>query len=101
MYFESNKYYVKLYLKNRKVNGMDGIVGFQQDPKDNKFLFTGHFDLNLQNIAGRGKSVSLNWKKTDRNSQFMDFKYKHLSLMRTKINTAVNYNLFKAGHKLY
>ncbi len=93
--FSNNKAQVILNIEDRKTNTIDGIAGFQQNPTTNRLLFTGQFDLGLQNIAGRGKSVEMHWKKTDVNSQQLNASYEHLSLFGSGFHGNASFKLFK------
>ena len=93
--FKNDKAIVFLYLEDKKTNTVDGIGGFQQNPKDNKLLFTGQFDIGLNNVSGTGKAIEMHWKKTDVASQFLNLKYNHLSLFGSNIHSSVRFHLFK------
>ncbi len=93
--FKNEQAQVMLILEDLKTSSIDGIAGFQQNPKDNSLLFTGQFDLGLNNIGGRGKSFEMHWKKTDVASQLLNLTYEHLSLFGTGFHAKTRFELFK------
>src|SRR5690606_12098285 len=59
-----------------KANQVDGIIGLMpNEGGGGGALITGQFDLLLQNLLGTGKMVSLNWQRTQVNSQNLDIHY--------------------------
>ncbi|HWZ23505.1 MAG TPA: POTRA domain-containing protein, partial [Cytophagaceae bacterium] len=58
--FAQNKATVTLFLSDKKVNQIDGIVGFLPGSGANKkLLVTGQIDLALRNLFGTGKGITI------------------------------------------
>ncbi|PID89630.1 MAG: hypothetical protein CSA05_00075 [Bacteroidia bacterium] len=68
--FSGNKADVYLYLKKRKVNRLDGIIGFESSEKNGqKAEFSGEVKFLLKNTLKRGESFQIHWKKMKSASQ--------------------------------
>ena len=90
---ESTQY---LQLRNKRVNQIDGILGFLPNEKEgNKLLVTGEFNLNLANLFQSGKSFRAEWRSLKPESQYLDLRYEHPFLFRSPIGVNVWFNLLK------
>ena len=69
--FAGNKVRLTLYLKHRKTDQADGIVGFAPNTtgSENGLLITGEVNLALQNLLQRGIGYDLHWKSFAARSQ--------------------------------
>ncbi|MFM1932240.1 MAG: hypothetical protein RL226_1543 [Bacteroidota bacterium] len=61
--FHSDGVDVSCYLKDRKANRFDGIIGFQPDAATGKIVLTGNATLGLVNALRRGEEFNLEWKR--------------------------------------
>lgn len=85
-----------IHLTDVKANQVDGIIGLlPNEGNGGKPLITGQFDLLLQNMFGSGKAVSLNWQRTQINSQNLDVRYSHPNLLKSPINVEAGFSLLK------
>lgn len=85
-----------LFLKDKKVNYFDGIIGFlPNEGNGNKLLITGQVDLVLQNLFGTGKRINAAWQRFDNESQKLDLAYFHPALFSSFLNGDLYFNLFK------
>ncbi len=83
-------------LEDVRANQVDGIIGLMPNEGGGGGpLITGQFDLLLQNLFGAGKGVSLNWQRTQINSQNLDIRYSHPNLLRTPLNIKAGFSLLK------
>ena len=69
--FAGQKVRITLYLKHRKTDQADGIVGFAPNTtgNENGLLITGEVNLALQNLLQRGIGYDLHWKSFAARSQ--------------------------------
>ena len=82
-----------LYLKPKKANRFNGILGILPNNENNgKLLLTGEIDFRLENSLKRGETINLLWKKTESASQNLDFSFEYPFLFNTPI--AIQYQLF-------
>ncbi len=71
--FFDNKADVYIYLKKKKANLFNGLIGFIPDKNnDNKLSFTGDINLNLLNNFGKGENIFLKWTRPEKSSQKLD-----------------------------
>ncbi|MDQ3394294.1 MAG: BamA/TamA family outer membrane protein [Bacteroidota bacterium] len=94
--FQNSEGTVHLFVEDKKVNQVDGIIGFFPNAgNDNKLLLTGQFNLLLQNIFGSGKALHLEWQKIKPLSQLLDISYFHPNLLSSPINVGGSFYLLK------
>jgi len=68
--FQNEEATLYLPINDRKVNTLDGIIGFLPNEfEENKLLITGQFDLGLYNVGGKGRNYNLNWQRLSQYSQ--------------------------------
>jgi hypothetical protein len=63
---DATKVYV--YLEQKKSNTFDGFLGFVNND-NNKLIFNGYLDLNLENTIKAGEQFSLYWKSNGENQK--------------------------------
>lgn len=94
--FRDNKAKVVLFLKEKKSNYIDGIIGFLPNQGSNKkLLLTGQANLLLQNLFGTGKKLNLAWKKFNLGSQTLNISYFHPALLGSSLDLSMNLNFLK------
>lgn len=75
--FQNEQATVYLPVNDRKINTLDGIIGLlPNEIEANKWLVTGQFDLQLYNVAGRGRDYVLNWQRLSQYSQNLNVEAK-------------------------
>lgn len=68
--FQNEEATLYLPINDRKINTLDGIIGFLPNEfEENKLLITGQFDLGLYNVGGKGRNYNLNWQRLSQYSQ--------------------------------
>jgi translocation and assembly module TamA len=96
VYFANNKAEVELFLNNRKVNQLDGIIGFLPNEEvPGRVLITGEFNMHLQNLFASGKSLKANWQKMRAASQKLDLEYAHPAFLGSPIEVKGAFHLLK------
>ncbi len=94
--FQNRQATLYLDLGNKKANIIDGVVGVLPDPQEEgRLLFTGQFDLLLQNPFGTGKKIELHWQRLDKNSQNLEAAYYHPHLFGSVISLDAGFSLLK------
>lgn len=77
--FTKNKATLTLFLSDKKINQVDGVLGFLPgEGTDKKLLVTGELTLGLRNLFGTGKSLNIEWRKIQKASQTLDLYYSTL-----------------------
>jgi len=94
--FTKNNGKVYLNISHKKVNSVDGILGFlPNQKKGNKLLVTGRLDLDLYNLFNSGKELHVFWEKINVNSQNLDLSYYHPNLFRMPLGFGADFFFLK------
>lgn len=94
-YFTENKNILFLYLKERKRNRFSGILGFQNNPIDDKLMLTGDLSLGLNNVFKQGEWINFNWNRFQDASQKLFINIGFPYMFKTPIGIEGALNLFK------
>ncbi|NOQ26380.1 MAG: hypothetical protein GQ564_13555 [Bacteroidales bacterium] len=85
-----------LYLKDKKANMFNGIIGFlPKSEETGELLITGELNLNLLNSFGGGEEISLNWEKMESSTQKLDLGFMYPYLFRTNLGLDTDFELYK------
>lgn len=94
--FQNRQATVYVNLAEKRANRLDGIIGLLPNPQEpGRFLFTGQFDLLLQNPFGTGKQIALQWQRFSAASQNLDVLYRHPYLLGTPLSFELGFGLLK------
>lgn len=75
VFFIGRKAVVVLSLKKRKMDRLDGLIGFAPNtglPGQTKLLVTGEFHLDFKNLRGSGSGFKLDWQSFKERSQALN-----------------------------
>lgn len=76
VHFTEGKAKIFLFLKKKKSNQFDGILGFATDKNNpEKIVFNGDINLNLSNSFNHGDVIALRWKNSAEKSQEVNAKF--------------------------
>ncbi|MGE0090813.1 MAG: POTRA domain-containing protein [Bacteroidales bacterium] len=94
--FQKNKADLYVYLKNKKANQFNGIIGFIPDSeKSDKLVVTGDLQLFLVNSFSRGEEIGLRWEKLESETQKLDVKFQYPYFFKLPFGLDMNFNLYK------
>ena len=94
--FEEEKTVLYVYLDKRKVNRFDGYIGFQPVSElTGKLAINGELSLSLQNIFHIGEAISLDWRSSERYSQYLNVDAQFPYLFRTRFGIDGHFRLDK------
>lgn len=94
--FEEDKTLLYVFLDKRQVNRFDGYIGFQPvNELTGKLAVTGELSLALQNIFHIGERLSLEWRSSEKHSQYLNFDAAFPFLFRTRFGIDGNFRLDK------
>ncbi len=96
VFFIDGKAIIYLEVKKRKVNQVDGFIGFLPNETSNeKLLITGQVKLDLHNLLSSGKRLFVEWQRINVQSQLLDFRYTHPKLLRSPLDISGQFYLMK------
>ena len=94
--FEGEKTLLYIYLDKKPINRFDGYIGFQPVSElTGKLAITGELNLDLQNIFHLGEKLSVEWRSSDRYSQFLNLDVSFPYLFRTRFGIDGHFRLDK------
>tara|TARA_R110002124_G_scaffold82664_4_gene216756 strand:+ start:13790 stop:15526 length:1737 start_codon:yes stop_codon:yes gene_type:complete len=94
--FQNEEATIYLPVNDRKINSLDGIVGLlPNEIEANKWLVTGQFDLQLYNVAGRGRDYVLNWQRLSQYSQNLNVEAREPFVLGTNLDVSGSFSLLK------
>ncbi|GAB4107620.1 hypothetical protein GCM10028791_00660 [Echinicola sediminis] len=94
--FQNSEATVYLVLEDRKVNAIDGIIGFLPNESErNKVLVTGQFDLELYNVSGRGRDYTLHWQRLSQYTQNLNLSAEEPMVLGSSIDVKASFSLLK------
>lgn len=67
--FTNDSTYIYLYLKKKRSNKFDGVIGFSSKEDGNGLDFNGYLDFAFNNLFNGGETIALLWKNNGNNSQ--------------------------------
>ena len=67
--FTKDSTLIYLFLKKKKSNQFDGIIGFASKEASSGLEFNGYLDLAINNIFNSGETIALFWKNNGNDSQ--------------------------------
>lgn len=96
IYFIDKTARVRLFLKPKKANQFNGILGIMPDSKTpGKILLTGDISLNLINSFRRGDQIEFSWKKLETASQNLYAMVQIPYIFNKSFGTLASIKLFK------
>jgi len=100
--FEGTKASGQLFLKSRKANQADGVIGFlPNERQQGKLLLNGEINLKLYNLFRTGKSLVFEWRSTRPGSLKLLADYVHPVLFRTHWEFQANLQLQKEDSSFF
>ncbi len=96
IYFINKTARIRLFLKPKKANQFNGILGIMPDSKTpGKILLTGDISLNLINSFRRGDQIEFSWKKLETASQNLFAMVQIPYLFNKSFGSVASIKLFK------
>jgi outer membrane protein assembly factor BamA len=85
-----------LFLKPKKTNQLDGIIGFQPNANNSKkMLITGNLRLDLKNVFKRGEKLKMNWESPAKQTQLLTTLIQFPYLLKSPFGASYQFNLEK------
>src|SRR5436190_6513659 len=89
---------VNLYLKNRKRNRFNVLIGVlpnNDQLADQKTLITGEADINLKNVLGAGETIGLVWQQIKPKSPRLNIVYRHPYIFKSAAELDFAFDMLK------
>lgn len=86
---------IYLYLKKRRSNRFDGIIGFASEEESSGLEFNGYLDLSLNNIFNSGETIALYWKNNGNDRQRFYLQVETPFLFKSPLTPTLNFELFR------
>ncbi len=83
-----------VYLKSKKANDFNGILGIQPNQQD-KITLTGDVKVKLLNSFYKGELIHFNWKKTLELTQSLQINFDYPYLFNTKFGSSTQLKIYK------
>jgi outer membrane protein assembly factor BamA len=94
--FQNEEATLYLPISDRKINSIDGIIGFLPNENEGgKLLVTGQFDIALYNVAGTGRNYELHWQRFNQLSQTLKISGFEPLLLGSNIDASLSFSLLK------
>ncbi len=93
--FTNDSTYVYLYVKEKKSNKFDGLIGFFSNEESNRLQFNGYLDLTLNNIFNSGESIQLNWSNNGNERQLFNFSVETPYLFNSSLTPKIALNIYR------
>ncbi len=94
--FTSTSATIELSLSEKKVNNIDGVIGFLPNQRGNsKLLLTGSFNLHLFNLFSTAKQLHIDWQKVNVNSQTLNTSIYYPLVLKMPLGFSFEFNLLK------
>ena len=93
--FTNDSTFLYIYLKKKKSNKFDGLIGFSSTETNNNIQFNGYLDLTLNNIFKGGERLALNWKNNGDDRQFFNLNIRAPYVFNSPITPEIGLNIYK------
>ena len=84
-----------LFLKDKKANGFNGVVGLLPDENTGRITITGDAKLKLHSALSRGELIDLNWRRLQTNTQDLTGLITYPFLLSSPLGTEVNFKIYR------
>lgn len=93
--FKKDSTILYLFLRQKKISSVDGIINFATKDNSNELLINGNLDLKLNNVLHTGESFELFWNRIkDENSEFR-ISTRIPYIFRSSITPSFNFNIYR------
>ncbi|MFD2566317.1 hypothetical protein [Pseudotenacibaculum haliotis] len=93
--FKKDSTILYLFLKQKKISSIDGIINFATKDNSNDLLINGNLDLKLHNVLHTGESFKLFWNRIkDENSEFR-LSTRIPYIFRSAITPSFSFNIYR------
>ena len=84
-----------IYIKSNPISSINGVLGLQPSPSDEKISITGELNLKLLNTLKRGELLDIRWQSIREETQSLKSKISYPFLFNTPFGVDGNFTLYK------
>jgi len=84
-----------LYINSKPLSSINGFLGLQPDPIQNKYFLTGELSLKLVNIIKRGELLDINWRNIQAQTQQLKARINYPFLFKSSFGVDAQFKLYK------
>jgi len=93
--FTDDSTFIYLYLKKKRSNKFDGVLGFSSKEDSDGLDFNGYLDFAFSNLFNGGETVALLWKNNGNNSQRFFVSAEVPYIFNLPITPKVDFEIFR------
>ena len=93
--FTEKKTVLFLYLKKKKSNSFNGMLGILPNEESEKINFTGELSAQLKNSIKKGETFIFDWRKLISETQNLRLGIAYPYLFKSPLSTEINFKLYK------
>ena len=100
--FYKDKASLNLYLNNKKINYVNGVLGvFPDTDFENKLKLNGEMSVSLNNVIHFGERVNMQWRAMDKKGQEFDLGLNFPVLLSNGLGAGANIEMFKKDTQFF
>lgn len=84
-----------LYLKRKKANDFNGVLGVLPDEETGEILLTGDVQLRLQNALSHGEVIDFNWRKLQSKTQDLKANFSYPFIFNTPLGLDAGLQIYR------
>ena len=93
--FTADSTLIYLYLKKKRSNQFDGIIGFASKEASSGLEFNGYLDLAVNNVFNSGETIAIYWKNNGNDRQRFYLEAELPYLFNLPLVPSVNFELYR------
>lgn len=93
--FTKDSTHLYLYIKQKKSNKFDGVLGFGNNKEKKGIQFNGHIDIELQNSFNKGEEIAFKWSRNNTDLERLHTKIVSPYVFNSRITSSIQFELKK------
>jgi hypothetical protein len=93
--FTKDSTHLYLYLKQKKSNKFDGVLGYGNNKEKKGIQFNGHIDIELQNSFNKGEEIAFKWSRNNTDLERLNTKIVSPYVFNSRVTSSIQFELKK------
>lgn len=93
--FTKDSTHLYIYVRKKKSNHFDGLIGFSNSVENGKLQFNGYLDIQLNNSFNKGEQLAVYWSNNGNQQEDFRFKIATPYLFNTPISPELTFEIYK------